>query len=240
MRTPLIAGNWKMNKTISETKDFLNALTVLEMPAERDVVLFVPATSLPVCQELLVNSRVHYGAQNMHWDTAGAFTGELSAAMLNEVGCIFVLLGHSERRQYYGETDDAVSKKVVTAVRSGMTPIICVGETLEQRQHGEMEGRIKVQVNAALFGLTEEERTRVIIAYEPIWAIGTGETASATQVQDVHIMIREIVGEEVRIIYGGSVNPENCAELMNQPDIDGALVGGASLEVGSFFEIVNY
>lgn len=234
-----IIANWKMHKSVAEAADFIAVLKKADVPTDRELVICPPFTSLKVAQVELEGSAIQYGAQNMHWEADGAYTGEISAGMLKEFGCTYVIIGHSERRLYFNETNETVNKKVLAALAAGLTPIVCVGETLEQRQHGESEGHVKVQVNAALLGIENKDYQRVIMAYEPIWAIGTGETATPQQVQEMHHMIRSLVGEPVRIVYGGSVNAANATELMGQLDVNGALVGGASLDAIEFARIAN-
>lgn len=233
-----IIANWKMHKSAVEAADFIAVLKKADLPTDREIVICPPFTSLAVTQSELADSAIQYGAQNMHWEAEGAYTGEISASMLKEFGCTHVIIGHSERRQYFNETNETVNKKVLAALAAELTPIVCVGETLEQRQHSESEGHVKVQVNAALLGIEANDYQRVIMAYEPIWAIGTGETASTQQVQEMHYMIRSLVGEQVRIVYGGSVNTTNAAELIGQVDVNGALVGGASLDVTEFTKLL--
>ena len=246
MRTPIIAGNWKMNKTPEQARAL--AAGVVEGTAELDgveVIVGPTAVALPAVAEAVEGTHVGLAAQNMHPEPSGAFTGEVSAPMLREVGCTHVILGHSERRQLFGETDDQVRHKLEVALEHGLTPIVCVGETLDVRKAGRTMDRVGFQVRAAFAALDPEQAARVVLAYEPIWAIGTGETATPAQAQEVHATIRVILAElhdeelarSVRIQYGGSVKPHNIEELIAQPDIDGALVGGASLEAGSFSAI---
>lgn len=231
-----------MHKTIAESLIFLNTIKAHTFPADRQIVICAPFTALQTTQQSLhdntVPHTVLYGGQNMHWDAEGAYTGEVSAAMLSELGCTFVIIGHSERRRYFNETDETVQKKVNSALQSGITPIICVGETLEQRQQQLTRKVIESQLDIALAHV--EDASNVVIAYEPIWAIGTGETATPEQAQEIHAVIREHVSSETRIIYGGSVHPDNIGSLMEQTDIDGALVGGSSLDPDEFAAIVNY
>lgn len=240
MRIPLIAANWKMNKTIFEASEFLSGLKEHNFPTDREVVICGPYTTLGVLQQALSDSEINCGAQNMHWEDSGAYTGEISTSMLKDYGCEYVIIGHSERRQYYNETDEAVNKKVQAALQVNFTPIVCVGETLELRQAHQTAEHIKQQIKKAFIGIDSNDYKKLVVAYEPIWAIGTGETATPEQAQEVHAMIRGIMGTDTRIIYGGSVNSKNVSELMAQADIDGALVGGASLEVEEFSAIVNY
>lgn len=249
MRIPLIAGNWKMYKTVAETVQFIDELKGLLAGAGDgvEVVLCPPYTALSAAAEALRGSGIFLSAQNMYWEEQGAFTGEISPLMLREIGCKYVILGHSERRQYFGETDEAVNKKVKAALKHGLIPIVCVGETLEEREAGITEKVISTQVKGALTGLDPAQTAGLVVAYEPVWAIGTGRTASDDDAQKVNAFIRgllvEIAGseaaEKVRIQYGGSVKPENAAGLMAKPDIDGALVGGASLKPDSFAGIIK-
>ncbi|MBM7582681.1 triosephosphate isomerase [Caldicoprobacter guelmensis] len=248
MRKPIIAGNWKMHKTPSETVSLINELKPLVKDAQVEVVVCPPFVCLPAAKDALVGSNIKLGAQNMHWEEQGAFTGEVAPGMLKEVGVEYVIIGHSERRQYFGETDEMVNKKVLSAVVHNFIPIICVGETLEQREQGITEEVVDRQTRAALKGLSPDVADRVVIAYEPIWAIGTGRTASSNDANEVIGYIRKVVEEvlgsqaaqQMRILYGGSVKPENAAELMSMPEIDGALVGGASLKAQDFAKIVKY
>ncbi len=249
MRRPIIAGNWKMNKTATEAKDLTEKIVhACSNVTHADVVLCPPFTCLWAVQELLRNSSVRLGAQNMHWEQNGAFTGEISPAMVKDAGCHYVILGHSERRQYFKEDNALVNKKVKASLGFGITPILCLGETLEQREKGVTESVVKDQLLGGIQGLTPAQLPKIVVAYEPVWAIGTGKTATSAQAQEVHSYIRKLLGEasteevskQVRIQYGGSVKVENIKELMAQPDIDGALVGGASLDAGSFEKIIKY
>lgn len=248
MRIPLIAGNWKMYQTVAETVAYIKELKIqLSGITGVDVVLCPPYTALFAAGEAIKGSSIHLAAQNMHWQEEGAYTGEIAPDMLKEVGCEYVIIGHSERRQYFGETNETVNQKIKAAQKHGLIPIVCVGETLEQRETGITEQIIGEQVKEALVDLTADQVAALVIAYEPIWAIGTGRTASADDAQQVNGFIRkvveELVGQEaaeaVRIQYGGSVKPDNIKGLMAKPDVDGALVGGASLKPGSFAEIVK-
>ena len=247
-RKTVIAGNWKMNKTLSETQVFAEELRpLLSRSKWCDVVLCVPAINIPNAVRLFKNTRVAIAAQNVHFEDHGAFTGELSAAMLREQGVKYAIIGHSERRQYYGETDFTVNRKVHAALQAGINPIICVGESLEQRELGVTLEYIAYQVKVALAGVPMEKMRRIILAYEPIWAIGTGQTATAQQAgevcQSIRTVIRKLydarVARSVTIQYGGSMNAQNAAELLAQPDIDGGLIGGASLKAADFAEIIN-
>ena len=248
-RRPLIAGNWKMHGTRAEAEQLLSALKaqVTEL-SDREVVVAPPFTALETASRLLTGSPIRLAAQNLHWEPQGAFTGEVSGRMLTELGCTYVILGHSERRQYFAETDEQVARKVRAAQRDGLAPIVCVGETLEERERGDTLTVIRRQIRG---GLHEQEKAAIaalVIAYEPVWAIGTGRTATPDQAQDVHAAIRATVAEmadqptadAVRILYGGSVKPDNVDGLMTQADIDGALVGGASLQAESFARIVHF
>ena len=247
-RKAIIAGNWKMNKTPSEAKALLEAVVPAVKDADCEVIACVPFVDLSVALETTKGSNVKIGAENCHWAESGAFTGEISALMLKEMGVEYVVLGHSERRQYFGETDETVNKKVKAALRNDLKPIVCVGETLEQREAGKTEEVITSQTKLALEGLTEEQVQNTIIAYEPIWAIGTGKTATAedanNSIKDIRNEIRKNYGqniaENVIIQYGGSVKASNAKELFSTSDIDGGLVGGASLKVEEFANIVNY
>ncbi|HEY9822688.1 MAG TPA: triose-phosphate isomerase [Candidatus Sericytochromatia bacterium] len=240
MRKIVIAGNWKMYKTQSEASEFLQKfLPELEnTPEERDVLLCAPFTALGIISKSLHGSLVQLGAQNVHWEDEGAYTGEVSGAMLTEIGVRYVIVGHSERRQYFGETDETVNKRLLAAQRHGLTPILCVGETKQQRDAGETELLISTQLKK---DLVDVDQQNLIIAYEPIWAIGTGDTCEALEANRVIGLIRsQLKVSDVPIQYGGSVKPNNIDEIMAQPEIDGALVGGASLEPASFARIVNY
>jgi triosephosphate isomerase (TIM) len=240
VRKIVIAGNWKMYKTQRETSEFLKGfMPELEhTPEEREVLLCAPFTDLDVLSKSLHNSRVQLGAQNVHWEDEGAYTGEISGLMLTEIGVRYVVVGHSERRQYFGETDETVNKRLLAAQRHGLTPILCVGETKQQRDAGETELLISSQLKK---DLVDVDQHNLIIAYEPIWAIGTGDTCEALEANRVIGLIRsQLKVADVPIQYGGSVKPNNIDEIMAQPEIDGALVGGASLEPASFARIVNY
>lgn len=249
MRKPIIAGNWKMNKTIGESIQMIKKLKLqLTNIHYVDIVVCPPFTALAAVNGILRDSNIKLGAQDLHWEQKGAFTGEVSANMLIDAGCQYVIIGHSERRQYFGETDQTVNRKIKAALACGLIPIVCVGEKLKEREAGNTESVVEEQVTGALSGLFKNEIQNLIIAYEPVWAIGTGKTATPQQANKVHRFIRKLLtqlydqktGETIRIQYGGSVTPTNISGLMSQPDIDGALVGGASLEVDSFTKIVNY
>ena len=246
-RKKLIAGNWKMNKTPSEARVLIGLLrTVCDSDTE-DVVVCVPAIDIPAAVDAAAGSNIVIGAQNMFYEYKGAYTGEISPAMIKDAGAKYVIIGHSERRQYFGETDETVNKKVKKAIETGLVPIVCVGETLAQREQGITIDLVRQQVKVALQGVVAWDARSVVIAYEPIWAIGTGKVATSEQAEEVCLAIRECIaevydertGEEIRILYGGSVNGQNAADLFSQPDIDGGLVGGASLKE-DFGNIVHY
>jgi triosephosphate isomerase (TIM) len=240
VRKVIIAGNWKMFKTQAEAAEFLSAFLPLteSTPEEREVVLCVPFTDLPLLSKSLHGSPVRLGAQNVHWEADGAYTGEISSSMLTEFGVRYVVVGHSERRQYFGETDATVNKRILAAQSAGLIPILCVGETKEQRDAGQAEQVIAAQLKAGLEGVDQQ---KLVIAYEPIWAIGTGDTCAATEANRIIGLIRsQLSNQQVTIQYGGSVKPDNIDEIMAQPEIDGALVGGASLDPIGFARIANY
>ncbi|HIK45801.1 MAG TPA: triose-phosphate isomerase [Leptolyngbyaceae cyanobacterium M65_K2018_010] len=240
MRKIIIAGNWKMYKTQAETLDFLRHFLgqLNDTPDGREVVLCAPFTALSALSKSLHGTRVKVGAQNIHWEVEGAYTGEISGDMLRELGVRYVIVGHSERRQYFGDTDETVNLRLQRAQRCGLIPILCVGETKQQRSAGETESVIATQIDK---GLVDVDQGNLVIAYEPIWAIGTGDTCEAEEANRVIGVIRkQLKNPEVTIQYGGSVKPGNVDELMGQPEIDGALVGGASLEPDSFARIVNF
>jgi triosephosphate isomerase len=248
MRNRIIAGNWKMNKTLDEALDLVKSLSaILTGKIDTEVVVCPPFIDLHAVRGLVDGTPVRLGAQNMHWEEKGAYTGEISAAMLKSVGCEYVILGHSERRQYFGETDLTVNKKIGRALETGLKPIVCVGELLDERKADQTETVVEKQVRGAFDGLTADQLTEVVIAYEPVWAIGTGEVATPEQAQDVHSFIRRLLSamydenlaQHVRIQYGGSMKPANAADLLAQPDIDGGLIGGASLDAQSFVGIIN-
>ncbi|WP_173915674.1 triose-phosphate isomerase [Halobacillus sp. Marseille-Q1614] len=248
MRKQVIAGNWKMNKTHTEAEDFIQTVKN-EVPSSEQVesVVCAPFPFLQKLVEATKGTSIEIGAQNMYFEESGAFTGEVSPVMLKELGVTYVVLGHSERREIFKETDEDVNKKVHAAFKHGLTPIVCVGESLEQREADQTMDHVESQVKKALEGLNDEQASKVIIAYEPIWAIGTGRTATSEQANEVCTHIRRViidfygsdVAEAVRIQYGGSVKPANADELLSQSDIDGALVGGASLEADSFLKLVE-
>lgn len=249
MRKPIIAGNWKMNNTIAATKALITDLLPLVKDAKCDVVICTPYTDLATAVEMTKGSNVKVGAENVHWAEKGAFTGEISADMLLELGIEYVIIGHSERRQYFGETDQTVNMRVKTALAKGLKPIVCVGETLEEREGGKVEEVLVRQTTEALKDVASADLDRVVIAYEPVWAIGTGKTATAEVANDTIKIIRDTVRNlycancaenKVRIQYGGSMNPKNVKELMAMPEIDGGLIGGASLKAVDFSLVVNY
>lgn len=248
MRRPIIAGNWKMNKTIAGTKELVTALIPLVADAEAEVVICVPYTNIATAGELIKGTNIHLGAENVHWAESGAFTGEISAEMLVELGVEYVIIGHSERRQYFGETDETVCKRTVAALAKGLKPIVCVGETLLERESGKTEEVVIRQVKGAFSGISADDVVKCVIAYEPVWAIGTGKTATKEEANDTIKVIRDTVKElygeavsnELRIQYGGSMNPKNASELMAMPEIDGGLIGGASLKAVDFSEVVKY
>ncbi|BCV20192.1 triose-phosphate isomerase [Moorella sp. Hama-1] len=247
MRRPIIAGNWKMHNTTEEARDLVTLLRPLVGKTGAEVVVCPPFTAIAATVNAAAGSNIAVGAQNLFWEDKGAYTGEISGPMLRDLGCRYVIIGHSERRQYFAETDATVNKKLMAAYRHELIPIVCVGETLEQREAGETLAVIGRQVREGLKGLESGQARELVVAYEPVWAIGTGRTATAADAQEVIAFIRrtlaEMYGEvarEIRIQYGGSVKPGNIVELMAQPDIDGALVGGASLDAVSFAAIVNY
>jgi triosephosphate isomerase len=248
MRKPIIAGNWKMNNTIKEAKDLIENLKPLVVDSNVDIVICPSYLSIEAAVELTSGSPIKVGAQNMHYEESGAYTGEVSGEMLKELGIEYIIIGHSERRQYFNETDETVNKKVIKALKLNLNPIVCVGETIKERENNKAKEVVTIQVKNALAGLSQEEISNLIIAYEPIWAIGTGKTASSDDANEVCGWIREVVkelsdqsiAEKIRIQYGGSVKPDNIKELMGQTHIDGALVGGASLKADQFAALVNY
>jgi triosephosphate isomerase len=248
MRKPIIAGNWKMNKTLSEAKNFAEEVKNLVPAADKmDSVICAPALFLQSLVEAVKGTEVQIGAQNMHFEESGAFTGEISPKALADLGVQYVIIGHSERREMFNETDESVNKKVLAAFKYNLTPIVCCGETLEQRENGETMSLVGGQIEKALAGLTDEQVKQTVIAYEPIWAIGTGKSSTAADANEVCAHIRQVIAKQfsedvanaVRIQYGGSVKPANIKEYMLQPDIDGASVGGASLEPQSFLQLLE-
>ena len=248
MRKPIIAGNWKMNKTPEEAKELVTALVPLVKDAKCDVVICPPFVDLCAVKPIIAGTNIHLGVQNIHWAEKGAFTGEISADMLKAHGVEYAIVGHSERRQYFGETDATVNQRAKAAIAAGITPIICVGESLEQRESGVTNAVVSGQTKAALDGIEAKDVETLVIAYEPIWAICTGKTATKEDANATIAVIRgaiaEVYGkdvaEKVRIQYGGSMNPKNASELMSMPEIDGGLIGGASLKAEDFSKVVNY
>lgn len=249
MRRPIIAGNWKMNNTIADTKALVRDLIPLVKDAKCDVVICTPYTDLAAAVEATAGTNIKVGAENVHWAEKGAFTGEISAKMLTELGVEYVIIGHSERRQYFGETDETVNMRVKAALAAGLKPIICVGELLEERESGKTAEVVTRQTKAAFKDIDKDELDNIVIAYEPVWAIGTGKTATAQDANDTIKVIRDTMAElycpkcaeeRVRIQYGGSMNPKNASELMAMPEIDGGLIGGASLKAEDFSKVVNF
>lgn len=247
MRIPIIAGNWKMHKTVEEAKNFWDTVKNWQKPSGVEAVICAPFTALPALADAARNSEIGIGAQNVHWEREGAFTGEISPVMLKQLGVGYCIVGHSERRAYFAETDEAVNKKAKALFDVDIVPIVCVGERLEERENDETKKVVKRQVTQALDGLRSRDVKRLVVAYEPVWAIGTGKTATAEDANDVIAYIRKVIADlydqqvanEVRIQYGGSVKPDNVERFMAQPDIDGALVGGASLDPASFRALVE-
>lgn len=248
MRKAIIAGNWKMNKTPDEARALVEELIPLVADAECEVVVCPPFVDLCPVSKAIKGTNIHLGAQNIHWAKSGAFTGEISADMLKKFGVEYAIVGHSERRQYFGETDATVNMRAKAALENGISPIICVGESLEQRERGETDEFVASQVRGALEGISADDARRIVIAYEPIWAIGTGRTATAEMAEETIIVIRKTLrsifgndaAETVRIQYGGSMNPQNAASLMAMENIDGGLIGGASLKAEDFSKVVKY
>ncbi|MBN1479720.1 triose-phosphate isomerase [candidate division KSB1 bacterium] len=247
MRKRIIAGNWKMNTTVDEAVELAKAIKAKYDNFDIDVVLCAPFTNLYAVHQVIQQTPIGLGAQDVYWEEKGAFTGQISATMLKAVGCQYVIIGHSERRQYFGETDETVNKKTKKAFEHHLTPIVCVGELLQEREADETETVVERQMKGALAGLSETDVSQLIIAYEPVWAIGTGKVATPQQAQDVHEYIRGLLekmynselAESIRIQYGGSMKPDNASDLLAQPDIDGGLIGGASLQADSFLGIIN-
>jgi triosephosphate isomerase (TIM) len=248
MRTPIIAGNWKMNKITGEALDLVKRIHFcLPWPGEVDVVVAPPFVALGETADFLQDSYIDIAAQNIYWQDSGAYTGEISGQMLKDIGVNYVIIGHSERRQYFNETDETVNKKINAALKNNLIPIVCVGETLEQREANLVFDIVNTQIIAGLESLASQEVSQLVIAYEPIWAIGTGKTATLQQAEEAHQMIREIIAKnwnedtanKVRILYGGSVKPKNAKEILSQKNIDGALVGGASLKADDFIGIIT-
>ncbi len=247
MRRPLIAGNWKMNLNRVEAVALAQAIADAKFTLDVDALICPPTIYLDPVLAVTLGTRVAVGAQDVYFEESGAFTGETSTGMLVDVGCQYVILGHSERRHVIGETDELINKKVKAALAAGLTPILCVGETLAERESGHTMGIVKSQFSGSLAGISAADAEKTVIAYEPVWAIGTGKTATPAQAQEVHADLRKLLAERynqelansVRILYGGSVKPDNASELLTQPDIDGALIGGASLKADSFLAIAN-
>ncbi len=247
MRKKIIAGNWKMNKTPAEAIVLAKEIAEVAKEAKCDVVICPTAVCLDGVLKAIDGSNVGVGAQNVHFEKSGAYTGEIAGNMLKEIGVKYVVIGHSERRQYFGETDETVNKRTIAAIEAGLTPIVCVGETLTEREQGIMEETVRRQTKIAYLGIDGKDAENTVIAYEPVWAIGTGKTATADQAQEVCAIIRDTVcglygsevAEKIRIQYGGSMNDANAAELLSKPDIDGGLIGGASLVAEKFGAIIN-
>ena len=248
MRTPVIVGNWKMNMTPSQAKTLLEELVELNLDESVEKGVCVPAVDLLLANEMLKDSDIKFGAENMYFEESGAYTGEISPSMLNDIDADYVILGHSERRQYFKEDDELINKKVLSALDHDITPILCVGETLEEREASKQEEKVRDQLEKDLKGIEGSDITKVIIAYEPIWAIGTGKTASAKDADDMCLFIRNYIKEafcedcsqKIRIQYGGSMKPANVKELLAKENIDGGLIGGASLKADDFEQLVNY
>jgi len=248
-RRPLIAGNWKMFKTCSEAVETAGQLVKLvAMTSDIDVMIAPPFTALAPVSDVVRGSRVSLGAQNLFWETEGAYTGEISPAMLVSTGCKYVIIGHSERRQYFDETDETVNKKIKAAIKNDLIPVLCVGESEKERESKETFSVLDKQIKKGIEGFSSDDLETLVIAYEPVWAIGTGKTATTDQAQEAHQFLRSVLeksfgnmlAKSIRILYGGSVKPNNIAELMAMPDIDGALVGGASLDPETFSKIVHF
>jgi triosephosphate isomerase len=248
MRHPFIAGNWKMFKTVHDTVVYVKEFRSLVKDIEDvEIVIAPPFTAVHAAAEAARNSNIGVAAQNLHWERDGAFTGEVSGPIVKEAGADYVIIGHSERRTLFGETDQSVNRKIGAAIAAGLVPIVCIGETLAEREAGETLSVLDRQIKAGFDGVTGEQVGALVIAYEPVWAIGTGRTATAAQAQEAHAHIRQRLrqwfgapaADECHVIYGGSVKPDNTKDLISQPDVDGALVGGASLDIKSFFEIVS-
>lgn len=247
MRTPLVAGNWKMNKTLEESEALLNEIAAKRPNTQAEIIVAPPFLNLPAAVRQLQNSVIEVAAQNMHQANSGAYTGEVSADMLQSVGVNTVILGHSERRSYFGETDELLKEKADQALQKGMQVIFCFGEELNERQNGTHFEVVERQLRSALFHLSADHWSQIVLAYEPVWAIGTGETASPEQAQEMHAFIRQLIAQGVngsvaaatRILYGGSVKPANASEIFSQPDVDGGLIGGASLKADDFVAIIS-
>jgi len=248
MRRPMIAGNWKMYKDVNEAVELANGIKRAVFDTENvDIVVCPPFTDLGEVGEMLTETNMGLGAQNCYWEAEGAYTGEIAPGMLKSVGCKYVIIGHSERRKYFGETEATIKKKIKAAIDNGLIPIFCVGETLEERESDKTMEVVKVQVTDGLKGFDESYLETLVIAYEPVWAIGTGKTATPQQAQEVHAMIRDLLkglysenfSQAIRLLYGGSAKPDNIEELMKEEDIDGGLIGGASLKVESFVDMIK-
>jgi triosephosphate isomerase len=249
IRKKIIAGNWKMNKTIPEAMDLIQKLIPLvKKVVDVEIVVCPPFVCLSDVSRLLKNTNICLGAQDLHWEKKGAFTGKISGSMLKSAGADYVIIGHSEQRTYFGETNESVNKKLLSALTEGLKPIVCVGETLQERESNKTESIVRSHIEGAFKGLSKIQAQQCVIAYEPVWAIGTGKTATDDQAQEVHAYIRSLLrdlydgelAQSVRIQYGGSMKPENAKSLMSREDIDGGLIGGASLEAEAFYKIVNY
>lgn len=248
MRKPIIAGNWKMNKTVSESKELINEIKNIDLSKDVEPVVIVPFTSAYVAKELLKDTDIKVGVQNMYFEESGAFTGEISSLMLTDLEIDYVIIGHSERREIFKESDELLNKKVKSALEHNLKPILCCGETLAEREENRQEEKVKSQLEKNLDGVSIEDIEKIVIAYEPIWAIGTGKTASSDDAEEMCKFIRNLIKDmyseeasnKVRIQYGGSVKPNNIKEIMSKENIDGALIGGASLEADSFAALVNY
>ena len=244
----IIAGNWKMNKSVSQSRELLEELSKIEVPENVESIVCPPFTSLMLASEILEDSDIMIGAQNMYYESSGAYTGEISPEMLTDINVEYVILGHSERREIFGEKDELINTKVLKALTSGLKPIVCCGETAEERETKAHFEKIEGQIRAALEDVEDSQMTDVVIAYEPIWAIGTGKTASSEDAEEMCLFIRDLLSElysedianSTRILYGGSVNPGNISELMDKPNVNGALVGGASLNGKDFGKLINY
>ena len=247
MRTPIIAGNWKMNNNIAQTKQLIADLKPLVKDAKCDVVVCTPYTSLAAAVEACAGSNIHVGAENVHWAEKGAYTGEITVGMLKELGVEYVIIGHSERRQYFGETDETVNLRTKAALAGGLKVILCIGELLNEREAGITAEVVRRQIKIGLAGVAHEDLDNVVVAYEPVWAIGTGKTATADQAEEIHAYIRGVIAdkygkeiaENTTILYGGSCKPSNAKELFAKPDVDGGLIGGASLKCEDFMGIVK-
>lgn len=249
MKQMMIAGNWKMHKLSGEARQLASDLKARfsDLDSAVKIVLCPPFTALPAVASAIAGTRMFLGAQNTHWEEKGAFTGEVAPAMLKDVGCTYVIIGHSERRQYFGETDETVNKKTLAALKAGLKPIVCVGETEGQRDKRETEAVVMRQIRRGLAGLSRDQMANITVAYEPVWAIGTGKNATPQQAQEVHVLIRSLIAEifersaasALCILYGGSLKPDNADELLTQPDVNGGLIGGASLVADSFEKIAR-